>query len=188
MLAPAGTSQHGRMTHQRSIRATVALTLLLLLASAVGPLAAGANSLLSGYGGPGQGNQAILGAALVGGRSGGSTGGGSGNAGSGGEPSLSLGSGAHEAGKSDSSPARARAGGGGRAAGASVTARRHSNGTSAGGSSPYPDRLRAGAAPAGSGSSSALGLSGADALYILLALGVLILTAVLTRRLARQPG
>jgi hypothetical protein len=192
LLAPARTSQHGCTRAQRSTRATVTLTLLALLVSAVGPAVAGANSLLSGYGGPGQGNQAILGAALVGGRSGGgSTGGGSGSGGSGGESPSGLALAEGRANRSHPSEARVRARGAGRATaggGAAVTGRQITGGASNSGARPYPHASSVNASQAASGSSPALGLSGADALYILLALGVLILTAVLTRRLARQPG
>ena len=187
------------MKGQRSTRATVLLTLLALCVCALAPAVAGANSLLSGYGGPGQGNQAILGAALVGGRSGGgSTGGGSGGGGSGGGGSaggssagLAIAEG--RASGSDPSEARLRAGGAGHAAaGTSVAGRRITGGASNSGARPYPHEAGVGSGVGGSraesGSSPALGLSGVDVLYILLALGVLILTAVLTRRLARQPG
>src|ERR1700690_4279436 len=52
--------------HRRTITAIVALLSMLALV----PAAALAGPLLSGYGGPGQGNQAILGAGLGGGRGG----------------------------------------------------------------------------------------------------------------------
>jgi hypothetical protein len=194
LLEPAQTSRHGRMRGRRSTRAAIALTLLVLFVSAVGPTAADANSLLSGYGGPGQGNQAILGAALVGGRSGGgSTGGGSTSGGSGGESFSGLAGADGEASGSHSSEARANTGGSARAGAASggrlsATEANSGGAVSTSGSSAYPHRSGRSASQAESSSSSALGLSGADVLYILLALGVLILTAVLTRRLARQPG
>ena len=63
------------MRSRRMITPTIALVAL----SAAMPVAASASSLLSGYGGPGQGNQAILGSALLGG---GSSGGSSGSTGS----------------------------------------------------------------------------------------------------------
>jgi hypothetical protein len=191
LLAPARTSQHGCTRGQRSTRATVTLTLLALLLSAVGPAVAGANSLLSGYGGPGQGNQAILGAALVGGRSGGGSTGGSGGGGPGGESPSGLALAEGRANGSHPSEARIRTRGAGRATaggGASVTGRQITGGASNSGARPYPHQSSVNTSQAASGSSPALGLSGADVVYILLALGVLILTAVLTRRLARQPG
>lgn len=188
LLAPARTSQHGCRRGQRSARATVALTLLALLASAVGPAVAGANSLLSGYGGPGQGNQAILGAALVGGRSGGgSSGGGSGGE-SGDESPSGLALVEGRANGSHPSAARVRARGAGGAAGVSATGHQITGGTSNGGARTYAHESSVNSSQTASGSSPALGLSGADVMYILLALGVLILTAVLTRRLVRQPG
>ena len=54
-------------THRRIITSAG----LLLAAAACMPVAAHANPLLSGYGGPGQGNQAILGATLLNGSGGG---------------------------------------------------------------------------------------------------------------------
>lgn len=189
MLAPARTSQHGRTRGQRSSRATVALTLLVLLVSAVGPAVAGANSLLSGYGGPGQGSQAILGAALVGGRSGGgSSGGGSGGGGSGGESPSGLALVEGRASGSHPSATRVHARGPGRAAGAAVVGHQIKGGASNSGARTYPHESGVNTSQTTSVSSPALGLSGADVMYILLALGVLILTAVLTRRLVRQPG
>jgi len=58
----------------KKLRTIIATVALLGVAGAC-PLAAAANPLLSGYGGPGQGNQAILGSALLNGPRGGSSGG-----------------------------------------------------------------------------------------------------------------
>ena len=80
---------HDKPSHDLS---TIALLAALV---AVAPAAASANSLLSGYGGPGAGNQAILGSALIGG--GGSAGGG-GSSGSSGSSTGSSGSSAGSAG------------------------------------------------------------------------------------------
>jgi hypothetical protein len=179
------------MRGQRFIRASGALVLLVLLASVIAPAGADANSLLSGYGGPGQGNQAILGAALVGGGAGGGAGS-SGGGGSGGEASAGLAAIEAKAGGSGSAEGGSRSGGAGRGGGGTAATGHHGSGRASAGSA------RAYQAPRGVstvstsqarvGSSPALGLTGADVAYILLALGVLILTAVMTRRLARQPG
>src|SRR5438309_8805588 len=76
----------GSMTNRgRTIRmAGSTLAVGLASAWAAVPATAHAGPLLSGYGGPGQGNQAILGSALVGGSSGGggTSGGGGGGSGS----------------------------------------------------------------------------------------------------------
>jgi hypothetical protein len=163
-------------------------TLLTLLALAVLSLAmaapAIAGSLLSGYGGPGQGSQAILGSQLLNRPSGG---GGSNGAGS--SPTQGAGSaaGAGDKGQTGTSSATAR----GRAS-TKPSAGRRSKGTA--GRSQSQRGLRAGApaaasvAQSASVSSPALGLSGADLLYILVALGALASTAVLTRRFARPLG
>ena len=86
--AKEGNQRQGRMTSHRSI-SIVALTAAMVAAS---PAVASASSLLSGYGGPGQGSQAILGSALLGGGSGGGGGGGSGGGSSGGASGGSSGS------------------------------------------------------------------------------------------------
>jgi len=174
----------------RSHRLTLTAALLVLAVSAVAPAAAGAGPLLSGYGGPGQGNQAILGSALVNGE-GGSSGGGS-------------------AGAAGSSAAGSGAGAGGAGAGAS-TVTRSSSAAGAPGGAPAAAHRRgkqanrplagtfssATAASAQSSSLSAsrgraggaqtLGLSGADLLYMLLAFGALAFTGLLTAKLAHEP-
>ena len=56
----------GSMKTDRITIRTAALALVAALAvSAAAPLVAHAGPLLSGYGGPGQGNQAILGSTLL---------------------------------------------------------------------------------------------------------------------------
>jgi hypothetical protein len=166
----------------KSHRLTTTVTLLVLAVSASTPPAADAGSLLSGYGGPGQGSQAILGSALLKGPSGG---GGSG----GGSSPLSAGGGEAAAGTRASttpaSDANAPASiGGGRQKQANGSAGR----ASGGGFRAYTHTSGLTASRVSVGGSQTLGLSGADLLYIFLALGALVLTAVLTRRLARQPG
>ncbi len=174
---------------------TLALGVLVGLAvpalAPVGALAGG--PLLRGYGGPGAGAQAIIGATLLngpGGSSGGSSGGGS----SSGGPSSS---GSSAAGGSISSPTAAGAassgGGSGKAASthsAAAGAKRAPGGSaqasSVGGSGAYLNPLQGKAFPAASVSAGASWFSGGDLLALLLAAGALALTAVATVRLARS--
>jgi hypothetical protein len=165
------------MTSRRMI--TSILTVLMVGAPAVLPAVATAGSLLSGYGGPGQGNQAILGSALLNGPSSGGGGGGStGAGGSAGAETLSGTSNPVTSSRPQGPPARHHS-----------TSSRPSSGTgslgvtSPGGSGAYP--LSTGLARAVSGDSRTLGLSGADLLYILLALAALALTGLATRQLMR---
>ncbi len=169
--------------HRRTITAIVALLSMPMLV----PAAALAGPLLSGYGGPGQGNQAILGSGLVGGRGGDGSGGHGSSAG----PAGRAG---HEG--SVGSAAASVGAGGANSSSATATAKgRHSQaaGSTRAGVRSRPGEPRPGLAPAAAtsaaaGGGGALGLSGADALYILLALGALVVTGALTRVLARQPG
>jgi hypothetical protein len=170
-------------------RAIIKLTLIVLATSALAPALASAGSLLSGYGGPGEGNQAILGSALLNGRSGKGGSGGSGNAAAtapsgsysliasreGQGVSASHGSG----GFTGSSSARSSKSGGKQKhvhAGAEKASNRASQ--------PYTQTNRS-STETSAGGSQPLGLSGADLLYILLALVVLAFTGVLTRGLVR---
>jgi hypothetical protein len=150
----------------------------------VAPLAAHAGPLLSGYGGPGQGNQAILGSTLIGG-----SGGSGGSGGGGAETSVSAaGSTASSAGVSAAhtatGAARANASGG--------SPRSGSRGGSGAGSASARSAAPLGGAlsersyhgPESAGGSSALGLSAPDVIYIVLAAVALAFTGVLTRRLA----
>ncbi len=145
------------------------------------PTGAVASPLLSGYGGPGQGPQAILGSTLLNGASGGGGSSGSGAA------SLS------------SAPAATQAPAGARAAGSLQQARRsgarHPDGSASGargqGSAGRAGRIgSSGAAlyPAfePSASTGALGLSGQNLLLIALALAGVALLAALTVRLATR--
>lgn len=157
------------MTSHRTISLTLAL-LAVLVASA--PSSAFAGSLLSGYGGPGEGNQAILGSALLGG--GGSAGGGHGSSGgfsgsTGSLPTGTVGVGVQV----------------GHGNAASTGSDVQSGRASAGSSSSYLVSERGGPAQMAVADPGMLGLSGPDLLYVLLVLSVLALTAVLTRRLTR---
>jgi hypothetical protein len=183
------------------IHRATALAIAFLVTLAGAASAAGSSPLLNGYGGPGQGNQAILGSALLtGGRNGGggsgpATGGGNGRATRGGNESAS----ALTAGGVSPGPATGR---GGEAAGAAteggvssasgratIGPRRgtadkgHSESQSGVSASSYPVSERGGVSAA----SGTVGLSGGDALLILFALLVLALTGVLTRRLTAVP-
>ncbi len=191
-------SKAGSMTRAQVFASTTALVAAL---SVAGPEAAQAGSLLSGYGGPGQGNQAILGSALLNGpRSGG---GGSGKGGSGGA------AGGSSFGLAESSSQEASSGSGvgrGSVEGVRVTpsenapptaghgmgaihgaskgvvaksSRRGAGQASASALSTYPASER-GEATVSAGSGAG-GLSTQDLLYILLALGVLSGVGLLTR-------
>jgi hypothetical protein len=165
------------MTPHRTIIPIVALLVAL---SGATPSAAPAKSLLSGYGGPGQGSQAILGATLLNGPSGG---GGS----SGSPPGVQTGSGnatpnggvVREPGKRSAGRTRrgTTAGGGGRGV---------AGHTSGGAASIYPASSGAGASQQ-AGDSQTLGITGEDVLLILLVVGVLACTGLLTRRLTPTP-
>ena len=162
------------MNRHRNIISSAGLLAAIMVAT---PVAAHASPLLSGYGGPGQGSQLILGSSLLGGPGGGgasaasgastaATRGGLGSA-SAPSPSRSSASAVHAAHGvvlRPRSSRRARAGTGGAPAGALGT---------------YPARQ---AAP------PALGVSQQDLLYIVLALCILAVAGVLTRRLTYPRG
>jgi hypothetical protein len=155
------------------------LTILAVVLPCALPAAGMASSLLSGYGGPGQGNQAIIGSALLNGPSkGGGGGGGSTGAGSG-EP-LASSSRVAESGSQGGGRGRPHKSAQGGVRGKGATGRASASGPR------YP--VSAGLARSLSGDSATLGLSGADVLYIILALGALLLTGVLTRQLTREHG
>jgi hypothetical protein len=170
---------------------TISLTLTLLAAlMTVAPSSAFAGPLLSGYGGPGEGNQAILGSTLIGGAGGGSgsSGGSSGSDGS--SSSAVVGAGAQpgqEDGALSGSPGNGSKthGAGTRASGGGARSRSGGRESSGGGAHAYQLSSGGSTSQAAPGESEALGLSGVYLLYVLLALGVLGVTGVLTRRLAR---
>jgi hypothetical protein len=191
---PAGERKQGSVKRHRIIIPTTVLVALICVAA---PRVALAGSLLSGYGGPGEGSQALVGAALVKGPRGGS-GGGSSGAGSPGlaEPSSASATastpGATEQRSSSSSrssqrsagssshgsnASRTSAGGGGAAA-----ATRQASSRAGFASYPRSERV------VGQSASVVLGLSGADFAYALIALFCLLLTALATARLARRNG
>jgi hypothetical protein len=178
------------MTSHRTISLTLTLLAVLLTGA---PSSAWANSLLSGYGGPGEGSQTILGSALLGG--GGSAGGGGGlSSSTSGSTGSSLSGGAAAGGKittpSGSSGGGATARGGGGRPGGRSGSRGGSGEASGGAARAYTPVSPSSALPPASGASETLGLSGEDLGYVLLAFGVLAFTGVVTRRLARttRPG
>jgi hypothetical protein len=160
----------GSMTIKRRTipRGIIALAATAVIAAAI-PSFANAGPLLSGYGGPGQGNQVILGSTLLGGPGGGS----SAATGSGSESGEAAAQATRAAGASLASGARR---------GPAGTSRHASlaGATSAAGLAPrsYP------AVETTSGASDTFGLSGADILYIVLAAVALAFTGVLTRIVA----
>jgi hypothetical protein len=152
----------------------------MALSVCVLPVGADASStLLSGYGGPGEGNQAIIGSTLIGG------GGRGGGGGAGGESQIAAGSGSIET----PAPAPKASGSGDSHTKGSSHAHKRS-GASGGRTSGGGDAsANAPATPTTHGDGgSTLGLTGGDLLYIVLALGVLALTALLTGRLTRRRG
>ncbi|HEV7163621.1 MAG TPA: hypothetical protein VGN25_10225 [Solirubrobacteraceae bacterium] len=163
-------------------RLTTATTLTAMALSMLAPLGAEANSLLSGYGGPGQGSQAILGSALVNG-----PGGGGGSSG-GGATNLSgsaagAGSGGSTLGARNGVVGSSRQGGGSSTHAAKRGGSRPD--TSGSGSGTYKPAYPPSTATSSAVESSQVGLSNSDLLYVVLAAGALVLTGVLTRRLAR---
>jgi hypothetical protein len=181
----------------------VLLALCLASLSCVASPAAWANSLLGGYGGPGEGNQAILGSTVVaapahrgGGASGtsatpastgqesqegtagaGATSGFGGSSGGGGGTGGAAGKGSATRASAGSGKGRRRAAGG--------SSKRAPQGSQAGGSpratpqlTNYPTKVVG---------SQALGLSIVDLLYILLGAAALGVTAFVTRRLSHPP-
>jgi len=147
----------------------------VLAAICICPQAAAASpssTLLSGYGGPGQGNQAILGSTLIGGKGGGKGTGG----GPTGPPAVTATTSIALPQAAPSSSHR-RAG----VVPPKRSAGRHASKVPA----PAYERGTPAADRAGGGT---LGLTGADVVYGVLALGALALTALLTVRLARRSG
>jgi hypothetical protein len=181
------------MTSHRRI---VLTGLIVVAITAAPPALAMAGSLLSGYGGPGQGSQAILGSALLGGGSGGdggSSGGGPSGGGTAGSGQVGSSGSFHSSGSSPQTGSaitsiRGVSGNGTRGA-PGASGRRGTAGVRASdaGANTYPAVSAERAYLAGAGSGM-LGLSVDDLLYVLLALVALVLTGVLTRRLVRPMG
>ncbi|HYM54286.1 MAG TPA: hypothetical protein VES97_02905 [Solirubrobacteraceae bacterium] len=163
---------------------TTAVTLLALALPGALPAAAGANPLLSGYGGPGQGNQAILGSALLNGPSGGG-----GSGGGGGVTSRGTAAAGVPSGGAAGAPAARKPGGASGAAGKGGRRATDRAANASGSASGTPTEASGSAAsralPAGT---HTLELPGRDIFYMLLALAALALTGALTRRLTRRSG
>jgi hypothetical protein len=202
LLGPRKGTQGREMNRKPRIASTLALAVLL---SASVPVAVSAGSpLLSGYGGPGAGEQALIGSALLGrprggsgsdGSSGsrGSTGAGQGSSGgaAGGSGGASrLGAGALRRGDGGSRSTAARgshtaptsARGRARSAGAAQTDGRAGAQAGRAGRNAfaYPSSLRLASAD-----SPALGISGGDLMLLVATIATLTLVGTLTIRLAR---
>jgi hypothetical protein len=171
-------------TYRRATLAVISATALAVLP----PAAALGNSLLSGYGGPGQGSQAILGSGLING---------GGRGGSGGSGGSGAGSAAAES--NASPPASGGSGQGSQSAvsaphrrAPSTPSRRASapsavrGSSSAGAPTTYPLSSKEGS-PAVAEASDPLGISGADLAYVLVAAGALALLGLVTRQFTQTP-
>jgi hypothetical protein len=158
------------------MRRTIIAVVALGVAGAL-PAVAPASPLLSGYGGPGQGNQAILGASLLNGSRGGGSSGGPPSATTSATPSGSATSAPGGASSSSGAGATPRPGGK-QAHGtqAPVTPKQASTATS------NPAAIYAALERRASHASGTLGVTGEDLLYVLLGLAVLAFAGFLTSR------
>jgi|GEM_PF-1344496 len=197
LLMPIRNPRQGKMTRHRSSRfILLMLSLTLTAAVLVAPGSASAGSLLSGYGGPGGGTQALLGSTLVGGRSSGAGGGGSSGASSalsgtqvsGAGSGVSSQGGGAGAGEGKGGPAATGASSGRAGAKHGGVSGSASTGTSAKGSAAYTSSgaLRPSAGIVAARDSSPLGLTGTDVWLLVFVLGVLAITMGLTRAVARM--
>ena len=159
--------------HRKSL---ITAVLAVLPAATAG--ASWANPLLSGYGGPGQGSQAILGSALLGAGGGGGASSAGGGSSSSGIPNPEASSGPASRAQSTTSPQRS-------SRISPQTAPRPRAKTADGNASGGAYSGYAASARGGAGHPF-LGLSGDDVLYIAVALGVLAFAGALTRRLAER--
>ena len=151
------------------------------------PAFARANPLLSGYGAPGQGSQALLGSTLAGPRGGGS----GGSGGSSGAPAPPIEQ-APSAAAAATGESKAGQGGSERHAPAgtsrSASSQSGASGADTGGSAPAPGAAvppNVALARKSSVHTDAAGLSGGDLALIALAIGVIFATGLLTARIAR---
>jgi hypothetical protein len=161
----------------RQIKTILTVT-LTAAGCALAPAAASAGSLLSGYGGPGEGSQAVLGSALLNGPpGGGGAAAGTGTAGS------SAGAVRHE---SSATASGSRSGGRVRSSTSGEGQKQAKGGaksTTTGAGGARFGRISPSYASASAVASQPLGVSGADLMYICLALGGVALTGVVTRQL-----
>ena len=196
LLTPMKRNPRLGMTCKIWISSALALTAAMLVWAPTTALAG--SPLLSGYGGPGTGEQAILGSTLIGGASGGGAGGSSGSGGSGGSNfSSSTGSSTNSAGgTSPTGSGSTGVSGGGANAGSGSR-----GGTPKGGASSSRSPQGGRSTALGSGTASAyvyatsqgsvasasplVGISSGDVLLLIGILATLGLVAVLTLRLSR---
>jgi hypothetical protein len=161
---------------------TLAIGLLAMLSPLV-PASASASSLLSGYGGPGQGTQAILGSALLNGPSRG------GGGPAGGAPTGTAPAGGGSAGGATTVSTGGRTTrpvtGGKRGASARNGSQTAASATGGGAYRSYP---RLGSSRASVEGAGVLGLSDSVFLFALLGLAALYFTGLLTRGLAKASG
>ncbi len=164
------------------MRSQRVITTAAFLALAV-PATAHGSSLLSGYGGPGQGSQAILGATVIGGSAGGGgTAGGGSSAGSGSSSANGL-----VLSSTPSAPPAKRTQSGSRAkAHRSGASSKRPDRTSTSPANAYRATSTLSSSETASVSTPALGISGANLVYILMACGALALTGAIKGRLARR--
>ena len=149
------------------------------------PALAHANPLLSGYGGPGQGSQALLGATLTGPRGGGGGDTGGGSAYYEGTPARDL-----EAHAATATAPVAQSGHSSKKAPSTRSRGSHSSGSASAGAGSGPGGsgpTQTDIAPARSVQTDTAGISGGDLALILLGIGVVAATGFLMARLAR-PG
>ena len=180
-LEPKGPPRLGIVKRHRTTLCTLVLGVSALLPASA--LAGG--PLLSGYGGPGAGAQAIVGATLLNGPGGGS-GGSSSSSGSTGSSAGSPGVGAPSGGGSQSGAGTASGGGGGAGVGPGPrSSHPHGSGARVERSRANPTSSRSGVSAAASIGTEASWFSGADLLALVLAAGALALMAVATVRLGR---
>lgn len=168
---------HGRVTRLRGISIAAILSAVPLWAA---PPIAGANSLLSGYGGPGQGSQAILGATLLNGPGSGS-GGGSGG--------VAVSAAAAGAGSATGTGTATSTGASHSSRGSARQSRRAT--ATRGGSAVVGAAAAAAVLPSASQENAVhaatLGITAADLLLAIAGVALVLGVAVLTRRLAQEP-
>jgi hypothetical protein len=195
LLKPSEGTQGREMNCKTRIASVLALAGFLCMSAS--PLAS-AGPLLSGYGGPGGGEQAIIGSALLGGPHGGSgTGGSSGSGGSQGSRGASGGaSGGNSGGTGSNGSGRGRESASGSTGGTAVSSGRatvHDGSASHVRVNTRPQSRSAGAAVyvyprslrLASADSSVLAISGGDLLALIATIAFLSLVGALTARLVR---
>jgi hypothetical protein len=180
----------------RRNRITLGTLALLVLLAAFAPAALAGGPLLSGYGGPGAGAQAIIGGTLLNRPTGGSGGGSGGSAGGSSSSSSSVSSSSPSSSSSVADASRVASGGGaatsGSSGGPASSAASHGDrgaaagrGASAGRAGTYSSQSHPESPVAASASAAESSwLTGGDLLALVLAAGVLALLAVATVRLA----